>query len=343
MQERNSHPSHASRRHFVGCSAKAIAASVAAGITVVGSGVRSSNAQTTDGPLKKLPGDNVTMPLKFRPRYCLNMSTINSSQVPVREQVKIAADAGYHAVELWMRDVDKFAQEGGKLAELRSEIADLGLAVDSAIAFGNWIAEDASVRKKGLEQAKRDMETLHAIGGSRIAAPPVGATKGERLDLNRVADRYRTLLEIGSAQGIVPQLELWGFSKNLATLEELLFVAAAAQHPDACILLDVYHMYKGGSDFTNAGFIPGTRTTTLHMNDYPSSPPRAEISDKDRVYPGDGIAPIGSLLRTMVGNGFHGTLSLELFNRDYWKLPPDQVAKAGLAKMKAVVEAAFPA
>jgi ribosomal protein L16 Arg81 hydroxylase len=32
--------------------------------------------------------------------------------------------------------------------------------------------------------------------------------------------------------------------------------------------------------------------------------------------------------------GWNGTLSLELFNRDYWQQDPLLVAKTGLAKMK---------
>jgi sugar phosphate isomerase/epimerase len=77
------------------------------------------------------------------------------------------------------------------------------------------------------------------------------------------------------------------------------------------------------------------------MNDYPSVPKRSEIADKDRIYPGDGVAPISLILQTLAKGGFSGTLSLELFNRTYWAQPPRQVAKLGLEKMKAVVAAAF--
>ena len=274
-------------------------------------------------------------------RYCLNMSTINGNDVPVRDQLKIAAEAGYDAVELWLGHIEKFTQSGGDLTALRNEIRDLGLAVDSSIAFGKWIVDDDTERAAGLEQAKRDMDTIRHLGGRRIAAPPVGATDKPGLDLNAAAARYRKLLEVGSARDVVPQVELWGFSKNLATLGEVLHVAAGANHPDACVLLDVYHMYKGGSDFSNIGLVPGAKMHCLHMNDYPAEPKRPEIADKDRIYPGDGVAPMSLILRSLAQGGFNGTLSLELFNRSYWAQPPAQVAKLGLEKMKAVVAVAF--
>lgn len=274
-------------------------------------------------------------------RYCLNTSTINGSKVPIVEQIKIAAEAGYDSIEIWLRDVQRHVDQGGTLKDLAKQLSDSGLAIDSAIAFGNWIVDDAKKRAAGLEQCRKDMEVLRTLGGMRIAAPPVGATKEPGLDLRAAAERYRELLKVGRETGVIPQVELWGFSANLSKLEDVLFVATAADDPDACVLLDVYHLFKGGSDFTNIGFVPGTRMHCLHMNDYPGQPGRAEIGDKDRVYPGDGVAPMDHILQTLVQGGFSGTLSLELFNRTYWAQPAEEVARTGLQKMKACVEKAF--
>jgi 2-keto-myo-inositol isomerase len=271
----------------------------------------------------------------------LNTSTINGGVIPVRQQLKIAAGAGYQAVELWLRDIDKFVKEGGKLEDLRKEMSDLGLGLDSAIAFGKWIVDDETERKAGLEQCRRDMQVVKSLGGSRIAAPPVGATNLPKLDLAQAAARYRALLEVGHEVGVLPQLELWGFSQNLSTLAEVLYVAAGANHADACLLLDVYHMYKGGNDFSNIGLVPSSKMHCLHMNDYPATPNRQEIADKDRVYTGDGVAPMNDILRGLFAGGFRGTLSLELFNRSYWEQSADLVARVGLEKMKQVVEKAL--
>ena len=82
--------------------------------------------------------------------------------------------------------------------------------------------------------------------------------------------------------------------------------------------------------------------TNFHINDYPADPPREEIGDKDRVYPGDGICPLGQILRTLHATGFRGVLSLELFNRTYWNdFDAPTNARHGFEKTKAVVEKAF--
>ena len=73
------------------------------------------------------------------------------------------------------------------------------------------------------------------------------------------------------------------------------------------------------------------------MNDYPNDPPREKIDDSYRLYPGDGVAPLGELLQLLRRTGGRKVLSLELFNRKYWSEDALEVAKTGLARMKAVV------
>lgn len=79
----------------------------------------------------------------------------------------------------------------------------------------------------------------------------------------------------------------------------------------------------------------------FHINDYPADPPRDKITDGERVFPGDGVAPLAQILRDLVKTGFHGALSLELFNKNYWKQDPLTTARTGLEKTRAVVARAF--
>jgi sugar phosphate isomerase/epimerase len=141
--------------------------------------------------------------------------------------------------------------------------------------------------------------------------------------------------------GVVPQLEIWGPSKNLHLLGEAMFVVIESGHPKACLLPDVYHTYKGGSDFNGFKQISAHAIQVFHMNDYPADPPRETISDRDRVYPGDGIAPLTQIIRDLQANCSRAVLSLELFNPDLWKQDPLAVAKTGLAKMKDAVSKAL--
>jgi 2-keto-myo-inositol isomerase len=270
-------------------------------------------------------------------RFCLNTATLMGQKPDPVEVIEIASRAGYQGVEPWVGDLERFAQQGGSLRDLRQRYRDKGLTVESAIAFPEWLVDDPARRKKGLEDARRAMDVVRQVGGTRLAAPPAGATHQADLPLLTATERYRALLEIGDGLGVVPQAELWGFSKTLGRLGEVVGVAVESGHPRACVLPDVYHLYKGGSGFGGVRLLNADALHVVHFNDYPADPPRAAITDAARIYPGDGVAPLKQLVRDLNRLGFRGALSLELFNRDYWKQDALTVARTGLEKMKAVV------
>ena len=273
--------------------------------------------------------------------YMFNTATIMGQKLSLTQQIDIAAKAGYDSFEPWLRDIEAFVAAGNKVEDAAKRLKDANLRVDSAIAFANWIVDGEADRKKGLEQAKRDMDLVRRLGGIRIAAPPAGATDKPNMNLFEIADRYAELCKVGDKIGIVPQLEVWGHSKSLSRLGETALAAIESGQPSACILADVFHLHKGGSGFGGLHVLGVGGMHVFHMNDYPANPPRAKITDADRIYPGDGVAPLVAILRDLHALGFRGMLSLELFNRTYWKQDALLVAKTGLAKLKAVVEKAI--
>ena len=220
------------------------------------------------------------------------------AQAVARREDRPGGRAGYDAIEPWLGDLHQYVEGGGSADDLRKRIADRGLTVESAIGFAKWIVDDDAERAKGLEDARRNMDLIRRIGGKRIAAPPAAAHGEPRLDLLRAAERYRALLEVGQQIGVIAQLEVWGFSKNLSRLGETAFVAIESGHPWATVLPDVYHLYKGGSDFEGLALLSGNAINVFHMNDYPNEPSRAAIADAHRVYPGDGVAPLSRILQT---------------------------------------------
>jgi len=311
-------------------SRRQLLAATASGVVAAGLAPLAAESETKGGGRSPAPF-----------RYCLNTGTIRGHKRSLEQEIEIAANAGYDAIEVWIDRINDFRRRGGSTKDLRKRIADLGLTVESAMAFPRWLVDDDTRRAQALEQAGREMSMVAEIGGKRIAAPPVGATNRSGLDLMKAAERYRALLEVGDETGVTPQVEIWGPSRNLSRLGEAAFVAIESGHPKACLLLDVYHIYKGGSDFHGLKLLSSRMIQVFHLNDYPGDPPRDRIRDADRVYPGDGIAPLSQILRDLYHNGGGTVLSLELFNPTYWQQDALAVAKTGLEKMKAAVRRAL--
>jgi 2-keto-myo-inositol isomerase len=270
--------------------------------------------------------------------FCLNMATIRGHNLGFIKELEVASNAGFRSVEIWMDSLKTYLDQGGSTREAKKRLDDLGIRVENAIGFAQWIVEDESKRKEGLIQMQREMDLLAQIGCKRTAAPPMGATDTPVLDLNRVAERYRAILELGDKTGVVPQLEMWGFSKNLSRVSDVMFVALESGHPSAKVLLDIFHLYKGGSSIHTLPLISHSAIEVFHINDYPANLPASAITDADRIYPGDGVAPVRPVLHILQNRDRPLIISFEVFNKDYYKKDALQVAKTAFAKMKTITE-----
>jgi 2-keto-myo-inositol isomerase len=271
--------------------------------------------------------------------YCLNTSTIRGNNLSVPEQVAVTAKAGYNAIEPWLRDIDAYVAKGGSLKDLGKTISDSGLTVEDVIAFNAWLDDDDTRRAATMEQLKRDMDKVAQIGGKRIATPP--GNNGNGVSLDHAAEYYAAALELGKQMGVLPLCELWGQSPVLGPLSHGSYVAIGSGHADASMLLDIFHLYKSGTSFASLGQVNGASLHVIHVNDYPAADDPAKLTDANRVYPGDGVAPFGQIFRDLRDSGFRGVLSLELFNKDYWTKSAEENAKTGLEKTRATVKKAL--
>ncbi|MDB5004941.1 MAG: sugar phosphate isomerase/epimerase [Mucilaginibacter sp.] len=271
-------------------------------------------------------------------KYSLNMSTIRGQKLGFIKELQVAAKAGFTSVEIWMDTFQTYLHNGGSTSEAKKIIAGLGITVENAIGFAKWIVDDEAVRKAALTQLQHEMDLLAQIGCHRIAAPPSGATGLPLIDLNVITDRYRTILQMGDQTGVVPMVEMWGSSHNLKKISQVLYVATESEHKNALVLLDVFHIYKGGSSLDSLPFVGKSAIEIFHVNDYPAGIAPEKISEPDRIYPDDGIAPLKQILQTIKNPDKPVVISLEVFNESYYKQDALFVAKTSLAKMKAITE-----
>ena len=297
----------------------------------------SSSAGEAQGPQ---PSTLRTRPADEPFGYCLNTSTIRGNKLDIVAVVNAAAKAGFHGIEPWITEIDAYTSSGGALKDLGKRIADAGLTVEGAIAFNSFLDDDDARRAASMERLKVDMDKVAQIGGKRIAAPP-GNSKAPAVSLDNAARYYREALEMGAKQGVQPLLELWGTHPVLGPLSHGVYVTVAAGRPDASLLLDVFHLYKSGTPFTALKQINGASLHLMHLNDYPQAADSSTLNDSNRIYPGDGVAPLRQILRDLRDGGFRGCLSLELFNRDYWARSADDNLKTAMEKIRATVRAAM--
>ena len=269
---------------------------------------------------------------KTRFKFSLNTSTVRGQQLSLPQLIELAARTGYDGLEPWMMEIEAYLKEGKSLLSLKKLASDAGIQLINAIGFPNWMAQEEEKSKGGFAQMEKEMGILADLGCTRVAAPAIGATAP--LDLMQAGQRYKKLLELGRKMGVMPQLEFWGAFPAFYHLGQAMAVATAADDKDAKILADVYHLFRGGSGFEGLTLLDGQAIDIFHLNDFPKDIHREAQQDKDRVFPGDGGAPLQALADTLSAKGGEVVLSLELFNPSYYAMQADFVLKTGLEKMK---------
>lgn len=265
-------------------------------------------------------------------KFSLNTSTIRGQKLSLPQMIDLAARAGYDGIEPWMMEIEAYQKEGYSIASLKKRIRDAGIELVDCIGFPTWLAQDETKSKQGFEQMEKEMGVLAELGCTRVAAPAIGAEAP--LDLLQAGEKYKRLLTLGRKTGVMPQLEFWGAFPAFYHLAQAMAVAAAADDADAKILADVYHLFRGGSGFEGLELLDGQAIDLFHLNDFPKDIPRTSQQDKDRVFPGDGGAPMEELANRLRDKGGEIILSLELFNPNYYQMDADYVVKTGLEKMK---------
>ena len=260
-------------------------------------------------------------------KYCLNSSTIRCEGTSVLDAIDTAADAGFDGIEPWVNELDSWVEGGGSLEDVRGKAESRGIQIVNLIAFPEW----------AVPEAERCLDMAQALNCPFLAAPPRGI-HDRKVDLFPVAERFAAVVDLAAAYGVTPLVEYWGIAKTLGTTGEALFVASECGRPGVRLLADVFHMWKGSGHYHGFEHFGPGRLGLVHVNDYPESPGRDSVTDADRVYPGDGLAPWEQIVASLNAIGFEGMLSLELFNQVYWDQGPERTAREGLEKLKRCVE-----
>ena len=263
-------------------------------------------------------------------KTALNASTLFPFKLDIKQQVQVAAEAGYEGIELWVKDITAYLETGGTIPELKACIASSGIKVANAIAFFPWADADDRVREQGLAQAEREMRILVDLGCPAVAAPPSGNV--EKVSLEMMAGHFARLADVARPLGIEPYLEFWGEAKPLSRLSDAVFIAMQSGVAGVKILLDQWHMVVGGSSLSSLQYLNGANIGIVHVDDYPADPAWEKFNQ--RLFPGEGIAPNGEFARLLYQSGYRGYLSLELFIENYGAESASEVARRGLEAIK---------
>lgn len=319
-------PTTVSRRGFLrGIGGLAVAGGAGLGLDSHGA---PQPSQSGDGADKRWQGGASPWPL------ALNASTIRPT--PVVEKLEIAARTGWDAFEPWIDDLEKYEAEHGSLKEFAKRAQDLGLFINNVIGLWSCMPEGEEAFQASLPATRERMRRCSEAGAHFVAAIP--APDRPDFDPKWAIHCYRELMRIGREDyNLRVAFEFVGFLKGIYRFGEAAGIALDTNDDQACLIMDSFHLFRGGSGFNCLRHVQGDFIANFHVNDVPGNIPREEQGDEHRLYPGDGILPLERVFQDLKAIRYRRPLSLEIFKREYWAMPPEEVAARGKAKLLEVI------
>lgn len=254
------------------------------------------------------------------------LHTASMMHTNVATDLRVAEDAGYDGVELWMPKVSRYLDSGFEAAELAGSLGRLRVTMlDVLLSIERT---DPDFRRALRERCGR-MSALAA----QLGCPAVQVVALDEFDAADWAGMRRALVaslnelaEIAAPHGVRLALEPVSFSPFHA-LDHALEVVSEVGADRVGLVLDTWHLWTGGVPWEKVADLDDELVVCAHIGD---SNPRAGVqwSDEDRTaLPGDGIVPLAEGIDAIRSTGYDGVWSVELLSRRHWEWDPTVLAK----------------
>jgi sugar phosphate isomerase/epimerase len=252
------------------------------------------------------------------------MGPTEVSPYSFEHRMEAAGKAGFKGIGLvhngMMATVDEIGYPAMKAVLERNGIkhVELEFLVDWYHS-GERRRQSDKVRLEMLEAAK-------ALGARSIK---IGPGIGEDVaDIDLMVKEFILLCQEAAEVGANIVLEIMPFS-NVRTLETALAIVEGADQPNGGLLLDIWHLQRGGIDYSEIANIPPRFIKSIELNDahkYPIEPLWMDTLHK-RVLPGDGTFDIPAFIKAVEASGYDGPWGLEVLSDTHRKLPLETMAQ----------------
>lgn len=274
-------------------------------------------------------------------RFGLNGAT--TGPVDLLTDLRIAREAGYDALELRDAKLAAYLEGGGALYKFRQMLSDAGIEVLSLNALEQSTVPEGDARTAVLRRCRTLCEWAAGVACPYLIAVPSVDARGqggatsrpdEATVITQAVAALRAMADVARPLGVKIGFEFLGFSTcAVNTLGRARKIVEAVNDPNVGLVIDAFHFYVGGSTWEMLDGLDPARLFIVHLDDAEQGP-RAQLTDAQRLLPGDGVIPLRELVQRLQKLGYQGVYSIELFRPEYWKRDPIVVAKVARQRMQ---------
>ena len=247
------------------------------------------------------------------------------------ERLAVAANAGYVGVGLMRSDLVSIRRRYD-FPTIRSMLAFHGMKylelefLVGWMADGDELAESEVVFNDMLEAAEK-LNIRHLKVG-----PDMNATEWP---MERMVGRFANLCDRAAKAGTSVSLELMPWS-NVADLETAIAIVAGAGRDNGGLLLDIWHVARGGIAYADIANIPNGLVNYVEINDADTELRGTLLEDtlNHRKFCGEGDFDVPRFLDALAAYGYDGPFGIEIISGQQRSRPFADVAKDAIRTAK---------
>jgi sugar phosphate isomerase/epimerase len=273
----------------------------------------------------------------FEPEFLAAYWTLAGNVVPLEEnelspfsfqdRVKAAADAGYSGLGLIHADL----VHQGKLlgySTMKAILQDHGLKHLELEFLTDWFADGE--RKRQSDALKRDLfEAAAALGARHIKLG--GDFWGNPWPTSHLAETFRQTCDQAKDYGVMLVLEPQPWT-NVRTIDLGLEIVSQAAATNGGLLLDIWHIARGGNAYTDILKIPPHFIQAVELDDAMKNPVGTLWDDTihHRELCGEGELNPPAFLKCLEEIGYQGPYGIEIISKTHRTRPLAEAAERSI-------------
>ena len=247
------------------------------------------------------------------------------------DRARAAAEAGYAGIGFGDHDIAHLLAIHGA-AGVNAILDDHGLRLREVEVLLDWFA-DGERRIVSDRQRRVMLDAAHAIGARHIKVAGDGIAPFTPLD--RVIEAFAGLCDEAAAVGVGVTIELFPPS-SIATLETGRAIVEGAGRRNGGLLLDIWHMVRGGIGMDSIADLPIGLVTHVELDDGPAKPQGAFIDEtvNHRLPPLEGAFPIAAFRQALERIEYAGPIGIEILSHAFRNMKPHEAADRSLRQCR---------
>lgn len=257
-----------------------------------------------------------------------------ASPFSFRDRYETAGRLGFAGAGFVHDDLVR-ARETIGYGELSSILKANGILDLEVEILTDWFADGE--RRAASDAVRRDLlEAGEKLGARHLKVS--GDFNSPAVYLDRMAEDFAGLCRDAADVGLPVGIEVMPFT-NLSTLDAAMQVVTASGASNGGLLLDLWHMERGGVDFAAIAALPKGAIVSIEIDDAAADVEGDLWNDTlhHRLPCGEGSFDIPGFLQAVATAGYDGPVGVEIIARDHRKRPLREAAAIAIESARRFV------